>query len=129
MYKFSDRSHKKLTTCHPDLIQLFNEVIKNVDCTILDGHRTESEQNRLFKIGNSRVEFPHSMHNRYPSHAVDVAPYPIDWTNVHRFYMFVGYVRAVANNLNIKIRCGADWDSDWLTSDQTFHDLPHFELS
>lgn len=126
---FSARSKDRLATCHPWLQELFNEVIKKVDCTILAGRRFKAEQDRLYKLGKSKVQYPNSKHNRYPSHAVDVAPYPVDWTNIHRFYMFVGYVRAVADQMNIPIRCGADWDSDWLTSDQTFDDLPHFELT
>lgn len=128
MPSFSQRSKDKLATCHPLLQDLFNEIIKTIDCTILDGHRGRAEQNRLHKLKRSRVKYPDSKHNADPSNAVDVAPYPIDWTNIHRFYMFVGYVRAKADQLNIPIRCGADWDSDWLTGDQTFDDLPHFEL-
>ena len=60
--------------------------------------------------------------------AVDVVPYPIDWKDRARFYHFVGFVRGIASQKGIKIRTGADWDGDHLFNDQTFHDLPHFEL-
>jgi hypothetical protein len=30
--------------------------------------------------------------------------------------------------MNIKIRWGGDWDSDNIMKDQTFNDLPHFQL-
>ena len=30
--------------------------------------------------------------------------------------------------MNIKIRWGGDWDSDNIMKDQTFNDLPHFEI-
>jgi hypothetical protein len=30
--------------------------------------------------------------------------------------------------MGIESRMGADWDGDFDTKDQTFHDLPHFEL-
>jgi len=60
--------------------------------------------------------------------AVDVVPYPINWNDLPRFYMFVGYVKRIADELGITIRCGADWDMDGWSKDQKFHDLPHFEL-
>jgi peptidoglycan L-alanyl-D-glutamate endopeptidase CwlK len=60
--------------------------------------------------------------------AVDVAPYPIDWSDLKRFYNFVGFVRGVASQMNIPIRVGADWDGDFHWKDQKFHDLPHFEI-
>ena len=63
-----------------------------------------------------------------PSLAADVVPYPIDWEDHQRFYMFVGIVQGIAASMNIKIRCGADWDGDMEIKDQNFHDLPHFEL-
>ena len=128
MYVFSDSSQRKLETCCPDLIRLFNEVIKHRDCKIIYGRREKEEQDRLFKEGKSRLNYPHSSHNRYPSRGIDVAPYPIDWKDAGRFYMFVGYVQAVAEKLNIPIRCGADWDGDTRTTDQKFNDLVHFEV-
>ena len=55
-------------------------------------------------------------------------PYPIDWNDSDRMYMFVGFVRGMAQVMKIPIRCGADWDGDFSMKDQKFHDLPHFEL-
>jgi len=74
------------------------------------------------------LKYPTSKHNTYPSLAVDVMPYPIDWRDLYRIYYFVGYARGVANQMGIPIRCGADWDGDFNLKDQNFHDLPHFEL-
>ena len=42
--------------------------------------------------------------------------------------MFIGIVNERAKQLGIKLRCGGDWDGDTETTDQKFHDLPHFEL-
>ena len=58
----------------------------------------------------------------------DVAPYQIDWQDKDRFYYFAGIVKGVALKLNIPIRWGGDWDSDTQVKDQTFFDLPHFEI-
>lgn len=63
-----------------------------------------------------------------PSLAVDVAPYPIKWNDYLRFYAFAGFVLGTATEMGIKIRSGMDWDSDREFNDQSFHDLPHYEL-
>ena len=128
MPSFGTRSRMQLNSCHSDLQKLFEEVIKHYDCTILEGHRTEDRQNELYAQGKSKVQFPDSKHNSFPSLAVDAAPYPIDWDDTRRFYMFVGIVRGIASQLGINIRCGADWDGDLEVKDQNFHDLPHFEI-
>jgi peptidoglycan L-alanyl-D-glutamate endopeptidase CwlK len=128
MPKYSNRSKEKLESCHPDLQNLFNEVIKNYDCTIIEGFRSNECQEELYCQGKSKLKAGKSKHNQSPSLAIDVVPYPINWNNRIGFYHFVGYVKATADQLNIKIRCGADWDNDNDLHDQTFFDLPHFEL-
>ena len=128
MPKFSNRSKERLATCHADLQRLFNEVIKKYDCAILEGHRSNERQEELYHQGKSKLRAGFSKHNENPSIAVDVAPYPINWNDRNRFYHFVGYVKGVADQLGIEIRCGADWDGDNDLHDQTFFDLPHFEL-
>ena len=75
-----------------------------------------------------------SKHNSYPSKAVDIAPYPIDWNNRKRFILLGGYVEGIAKMLKEKgiidsnIVWGADWDSDNYMNDHTFIDLPHFQV-
>ena len=128
MPTFGTRSTNNLVTCHEDLQKLFNEVIKHFDCSVICGHREQEEQDRAFHNGLSKLKFPESKHNKMPSMAADVIPYPIDWDDHKRFYMFVGVVRGIAAEMNIQIRCGADWDGDMEVKDQNFHDLPHFEL-
>ncbi len=128
MPKFGKRSQRNLSTAHEDLQRLFNEVIKYFDCSVICGYRNEHDQNEAYHSGRSKLPFPRGKHNSLPSMAVDVIPYPIDWQDIKRMYMFVGFVRAVAGFMDIKIRCGADWDGDTEVRDQNFHDLPHFEL-
>lgn len=128
MPNFSNRSQEKLNSCHIDLQKIFNVVIQNYDCTILEGHRSDEKQDELFRQGKSQLRAGQSKHNQNPSMAVDVAPYPINWNDRVKFYHFVGYVKATADQLGIKIRCGADWDNDNDLHDQTFFDLVHFEL-
>lgn len=128
MPKFGARSRENLSEVHPRLQEIFNEVIKYYDCSVIEGHRTEEEQNKLYSAGKSKVIYPHSKHNKYPSEAADVVPYPVDWSDTKRFYHFAGFVKGIAASLGYKIRWGGDWDSDNDLGDQTFFDLPHFEI-
>ena len=131
MPKFSKNSMKKLETCHPDLQRLALEVVKHFDCTVVCGHRTEDEQLEAVLSNNSKVMWPNSRHNSYPSEGIDLAPYiagkGISW-NAGQCYYFAGYVMKTAIELGIKIRWGGDWDRDMDVNDQKFNDLVHFEL-
>jgi len=128
MPRFSTRSKSRLHTCDERLVDLFNEVVKGFDCTILEGHRGKKAQNEAFNKGNSKVKFPNGKHNQSPSVAVDVAPYPIDWSDRDRFHYFSGYVLGIASQMGLKIRWGGDWDMDTKTKDNKFDDLVHFEI-
>lgn len=125
---FSERSKLILETCHPKLIQVVTVAIEDFDFSVISGHRGEEEQNLLRDSGASHLGWPDSKHNREPGEAVDVAPYPIDWSNTKRFILLGGYLLAIGKMLNIKLRWGGDWDGDFIMTDQNFHDLPHFEL-
>ncbi len=129
---FSTRSLAVLQTCDEKLQIVFNEVIEWVDCTILEGARSDEAQLEAFRAGRSQLKPGQSKHNvttdRPLSRAVDVAPYPIRWDDHRRFYLFAGFVIGTAAQLGIMVRCGADWDGDFEVRDQSFHDLPHFEL-
>ena len=128
MYKFGKRSKKNLSEAHPLLQELFEEVIQIYDCSVIEGHRPKAEQDKAYYAGKSQLKFPKSKHNKTPSLAVDVCPYPIDWNDSKRFYYFAGIVMGVADSMGIDIRWGGDWSGDNDFKDQTFHDLPHFEL-
>lgn len=128
MPHFGSVSNMRLSTCHPDLQELFREVVKHFDCSVLCGFRNEAAQTNAYETGKSKAQWPESFHNQTPSLAIDVAPYPIDWNDIKRFYMFVGFVRGVAARMKIDIRCGADWNGDTEVKDNNFNDLPHFEL-
>ena len=125
---FSPRSLNKLSSCDPRLKELFMEVVKVYDCTVLEGHRSKERQDELCRTGFSRVQYPNSRHNLVPSFAVDVGPYPIDWNDRERFVAFGSFVRGVAHVKGIPLRWGGDWDQDFDLKDQTFMDLVHFEI-
>ena len=128
MPKFGRTSKKRLNTCDGDLIFLFEEVVKYFDCSVLEGHRGKRLQNKYFKQGKSKLKFPDGNHNKKPSYAVDVVPYPIDWDDRERMTFFAGFVKGMAAGLGIPIRWGGDWNSNNDLKDNNFDDLPHFEL-
>ena len=128
MPRFGKRSKERLATCEKDLQMLFNEVIKYVDCSILEGHRSKDRQNSLYKEGKTKVKYPRGRHNASPSRAVDCVPYPVDWTDRERMTLFAGFVLGIANQMGIEVRWGGDWDRDFEVQDNMFDDFPHFEL-
>lgn len=132
MYKFSRQSLQKLDTCTASLQKLFNEVIKDFDCTIVEGYRSKKKQNEYFDTGKSRLCYPNGKHNRHPSQAVDVAPYlngSVSWDMRHCLY-FAGVVMGIAKMMDIKVRWGGDWNrNNEPITDQSFQDLVHYELA
>ena len=159
MPRFGRSSKDNLNGCDIDLVRVFTEVVKDFDCKVICGHRNEADQKKAFDEKRSKVKFPNSKHNKWPSKAVDVVPYPIDWdterellskyfkaksdgfisseereiiaeaeNSLKRWYAFGGYVKGVAHSMEINIRWGGDWDGDFDFKDQTFNDLPHFEI-
>jgi len=132
MPKFGKRSLANLATCHPDLATLLDVVIQHHDCTVLEGARSDERQAELFRQGKSKLDGVTKRSKHQPigglSYAVDVAPWPIDWNNRERFVYLAGIIRGHAEALGIAIRWGGDWDGDDDLKDQTFIDLPHFEL-
>ena len=125
---FGKSSKNRLSTCDDRLQKVFNEVIKHVDCSVLEGHRSKDRQNKLYEEGKTKVKYPNGRHNRQPSSAVDVTPYPVDWKDRERQTLFAGFVLGVANQMNINLRWGGDWDQDFQVVDNRFDDFPHFEL-
>lgn len=118
MPSFSKLSSDRLMTCDPRIIRVMQEVIKFYDITILCGHRTEEEQEKAFREGASKLHYPHSRHNKYPSLAVDIAPYPIDWKDEARFGKMAGIVLRIAHEMDVPLEWGYDlWG--W--------DMPHFQ--
>lgn len=133
MFVFSRRSEINLTLqVHPDLQRLFREVLKHIDCSILDGVRTLEEERAYVHSGAS--ETLHSKHLPQAdglSHAIDAAPYPQRWNDEawkkNQLY-FGGFVLGVASQMGINLRWGGNWTGDNDPEHNRFDDLEHFEL-
>ena len=128
MPRFGNRSTRELNTLHPDLKEVLNEAIKYFDFSVLEGHRNEDRQNLMLREGKSQLAYPKGKHNKVPSEAVDLAPYPIDWNNANRFYFLCGFILGIAKQKGIELRYGGDWDGDFELTDNNFDDIGHLEL-
>lgn len=134
MYKYSQKSLDKLKTCHDDLQKIFMEAIKYVNITIIEGIRTVDRQQELFNAGKSKTMNSKHLGINGVSMAVDVALWPIDWSDRDRFVYLGGFIQAIAFMLHEKgeiahlVRWGGDWDSDQDIKEHKFFDGPHCEL-
>lgn len=146
-YHFGDGSMAKLVTCHPDLQRVMLEAIVRspIDFSITQGHRSFDEQLRFFLADKSKIDprVPEqkakAMHLYSPSMACDIAAFvpgkPGLAYDFNHLCVIAGVVYACAadllarNQIAHRIRWGGNWDGDGeVIADQTFNDLPHFEL-
>lgn len=129
MPKFSQKSKDKLKGVHPLLVDVVNEAIKHVDFTIIEGVRSYETQEEYVRTGKSKtMDSKHLMQQDGYGHALDLAPYPIDWSDSAGFAHLSGILRGIALMKGIDLRCGVDWDGDLNTKEHTFFDGPHVEL-
>ena len=134
---FSNKGIAMLNNCHKDLQILMFEVIKFMDITIVCTHRGKAEQDKAFAEGKSKLQYPKSKHNKLPSDAIDVQPYPMQTGDPKKQYLqFVymgGFIKGLAAKLyqqgiiESKIIWGGDWNDNIDIRDNDFMDLYHFE--
>jgi peptidoglycan L-alanyl-D-glutamate endopeptidase CwlK len=123
MFSYSKRSLTRLNGVHPKIVAILFLMAKEMDLTIVEGVRSEERQNMLFKRGYSKVKYPDSKHNVIPNEmyarAVDVVPAKTLFKDISEFKKMGILLKKCANELNIDIRWGGDWN---------WKDYAHFEL-
>lgn len=140
-HEFGLHSERQLKSCHEELQLIARETLKasDIDFKIVEGHRSVERQKRLYDERKSRVDGvkKKGKHNYDPSLAFDIC---VSVYGVHAYHresltFLAGVLTSVAKTLydNGKIlhilRWGGNWDRDeTILADQTFMDLPHFEL-
>jgi len=116
-YKLGTRSKQNLSGVHPDLVAVVERAIEitEQDFSVLEGIRNINRQRELVKAGKSTT-----MNSRHiTGHAVDLVPHPVSW-DWEYFYPIVDAMKQAAEELEIDIVAGADWER--------FPDGPHFQL-
>ena len=139
-FVLGSRSLQHLSGCVPELQQIIREAIlcTTVDFAIIEGWRSQEEQDKLYEKNLSKLRWPHGKHNAVDadgnpaSLAVDFIPYraghTVDWEDGLAFARVAGVIMAVAKTHGYEMRWGGDWDGDGSSTDQTFMDLGHVEL-
>lgn len=115
----------------PELQDVVDFIISEVsDISLTTGHRDEATQNSLYPAF-TKVKWPNSKHNAYPSLAVDLQPFPYPQDDI-KLRQQLAYIagRAIewAKHQHIDLRWGGDWDQDGSNVDNGFDDLFHFEV-
>ena len=129
---FGERSKKNLTTVTNNLQIVANEALSVgiIDFSVIEGFRSKDKQDTYFNNNKSKVKWPNSKHNSFPSKAMDLVPYinnKISWNKLH-CCILAGIVLTCAKKMDINIRWGGNWDMDLEPiTDQSFQDLVHFE--
>lgn len=141
MHKLGNSSNKKLNTCHQDIQMIVRTAIalSVIDFGIAEGERSVEKQQLYFKAGKSKVDGINikGKHNYSPSLAFDIYIFlngKASWDFNHLCYV-AGVLTTVSQQLYEQgkishlLRWGGNWDKDGeIVSDQSFDDLPHFEL-
>ena len=128
MYKFSKRSLGNLSTAHPLLKEVCEIALAEgiIDFVVIEGHRDKATQDRYFAEGASKLRWPKSKHNRFPSEAVDIVPYPVDFKDIKRFQELAVVIKNAWEKIpddrkdGWMLYNGADW--------KNFVDRPHWEI-
>ena len=132
MRKWGNKSLAVYLTLDKRLQEICDYLLQNVaDISLVTGYRGEAEQNAKFAAGLSKVRWPEGKHNRRPSIAVDLQPYPVP-ERTEKLWAALAYVagRAIeyAKARGITLRWGGDWNRNGDLSDQNFDDLYHLEI-
>ena len=116
---FGSKSLIKISHCHWDLQRVAQEAIKEIDFSIICGYREKQLQDFAYENKRSKLRWPDSKHNSYPSRAFDFIPWPFrSWEELNDFNTVANVIVNVAAKLDIEITGGFDWG--W--------DLGHIEL-
>lgn len=127
-------SLERIGTLDPRWKSILDDVLVAVpfDVKIVFGYRGEDAQNAAYANGKSTKQWPNSVHNTYPSRAVDLAPIvnrEIPWNDPRPWLVLAGAILGVARVARENVRWGGNWDCDAIIlDDQDFDDLGHFEL-
>ncbi len=132
MHKLSKASQKELDTCVAHWYVIIMILLRLIDVKVTCGFRGEDQQNTEYAEGDSTKKWPESKHNKLPSPAIDIHPYPIDFEDRDRYVHMAGMVIAIGALVGVEIRWGGKWRKDVDIKDNKkvtgLDDLGHFEI-
>ena len=139
MFTFSERSLNNLKGVHPKLVAVVHRALEltPIDFTVLEGVRSQERQDELWAQGRTKpgpvvtwvqTSGTHGIQADGYGHAVDLAPYPIDWNDHRRFDGLANVMFAAAKELGVTLRWGGNWDMDSTIHERGESDSPHYEL-
>ena len=128
MPRYGKRSKKRMEGIDSRLRKVLDELIKIMDVTIIEGVRSDENQQEYFIKGKSKIDGVTKKGQHQKGKAVDLAPYPIDWEDRDRMHYMGGMLRGIGHMMGYKLRWGGDWDMDTKVKDNRFDDLVHFEI-
>ncbi len=127
MPRFSTKSLDRLAECGMPLQRLMVRAIAKTDFSVLCGYRGKIEQDAAYKKGTSKLKFPNSKHNKTPSQAIDIAPYPLDWKDINSFIELSKIIKETWDEMPDEEKEGwkLEWGGDW----PSFKDYPHYQIN
>ena len=133
-YTLSQRSLDKLQGVNPRLVSVVKRAIEltTQDFMVLEGLRTKERQAELYAQGRTAPGniVTWTMQSRHTDgDAVDLVPYPLDWNDTGKFDAISRAMFKAADELNVAIRWGADWNDNGKPREKGESDSPHFELT
>ncbi len=138
-FSLGAQSRARLKGVHPQLVRVVERAIEltTVDFMVLEGVRTPQRQRELYAQGRTKpgpvvtwtLTSNHFVKADGFGHAVDLCPWPVDWTDLKKFDAISRAMFAAAEELGVRIRWGADWDRDGKPRERGETDSPHFELA
>ena len=153
-FALGTKSINKLEGVRSDLVRVVKRAIEltTQDFMVLEGVRSEQRQRELYGQGRSAADLiavgvgpslsnpsakvvtwtlksNHFVQADGFGHAVDLVPYPVDWSTLSKFDAIADAMMRAADELGVKIRHGADWDMDGKRREKGETDGPHFELA
>lgn len=155
-YTLSGRSLNNLNGVHPNLVAVVKRAIEltKQDFVVIEGVR--SREQCMINYGKGRTAAQctakgipakyarpkeakvtwlsnpfgskHCPQKDGYSHAVDICPYPVDWSDTKKFDAIAKAMLDAGRELGVNVRWGADWDKDGKPRERGESDSPHFEI-
>jgi peptidoglycan LD-endopeptidase CwlK len=124
-YQYGRTSRQRMEGVHPILVERAERALSYgiLDATILQfgGLRTLDDQKLMVARGASKTL--NSLHRKQSTgygHAIDIAPFPVDWDDLTRFNMWATLMfrAAMEDEYDVPLEWGGHWGWDY----------PHFQL-